>query len=33
MFEKLKDPNFVKQIASPDKIAMMLPPGESDIKV
>jgi predicted ribosome quality control (RQC) complex YloA/Tae2 family protein len=31
--EKLKEPNFVKQIASPDKIAMMLPPGESDIKV
>ncbi len=28
----LKDNNFVKQIASPDKIAMMLPPGESDIK-
>jgi predicted ribosome quality control (RQC) complex YloA/Tae2 family protein len=31
--EKLKEPNFVKQIASPDRIAMMLPPGESDIKV
>ena len=31
--EELKDVNFVKQIASPDKIAMMLPPGESDIKV
>jgi hypothetical protein len=31
--ERLKDTNFVKQIASPDKIAMMLPPGESDIKV
>ncbi len=31
--EKLKDINFVKQIASPDKIAMVLPPGESDIKV
>jgi predicted ribosome quality control (RQC) complex YloA/Tae2 family protein len=30
--DKLKEPNFVKQIASPDKIAMMLPPGESDIK-
>jgi predicted ribosome quality control (RQC) complex YloA/Tae2 family protein len=30
--EKLGDPNFVKQIASPDKISMMLPPGESDIK-
>ncbi|WP_340820458.1 ribosome rescue protein RqcH [Methanolobus sp. WCC4] len=31
--DKLGEPNFVKQIASPDKIAMMLPPGESDIKV
>ena len=30
--DKLGDPNFVKQIASPDKIARMLPPGESDIK-
>ncbi|SFM86260.1 ribosome rescue protein RqcH [Methanolobus profundi] len=30
--DKLGEPNFVKQIASPDKIAMMLPPGESDIK-
>ncbi|MEZ5335969.1 MAG: ribosome rescue protein RqcH [Methanolobus sp.] len=30
--DKLGDPNFVKQIASPDKIAMMLPPGESDIR-
>ncbi|MDG6244458.1 MAG: ribosome rescue protein RqcH [Methanolobus sp.] len=30
--DKLKEPNFVKQIASPDKIAMMLPPGESDVK-
>ena len=30
--DKLEDTNFVKQIASPDKIAMMLPPGESDIK-
>ncbi|WMW21303.1 ribosome rescue protein RqcH [Methanolobus mangrovi] len=30
--DKLKDTNFVKQIASPDKIAMVLPPGESDIK-
>jgi predicted ribosome quality control (RQC) complex YloA/Tae2 family protein len=29
----LKDINFVKQIASPDKIAMVLPPGESDIKI
>jgi len=31
--DKLKEVNFVKQIASPDKIAMMVPPGESDIKV
>jgi hypothetical protein len=31
--DSLKDINFVKQIASPDRIAMMLPPGESDIKV
>ncbi|MDY0385630.1 MAG: ribosome rescue protein RqcH [Methanolobus sp.] len=31
--DKLKETNFVKQIASPDKIAKMLPPGESDIKV
>ncbi|WP_406660763.1 ribosome rescue protein RqcH [Methanolobus sp. ZRKC3] len=31
--DKLKEINFVKQIASPDKIAMVLPPGESDIKV
>lgn len=31
--EKLKDINFVKQIASPDKIARVLPPGESDIKL
>ncbi|WP_094227307.1 ribosome rescue protein RqcH [Methanolobus psychrotolerans] len=30
--DKLKESNFVKQIASPDKISMMLPPGESDIK-
>ncbi|WP_406670343.1 NFACT RNA binding domain-containing protein [Methanolobus sp. ZRKC4] len=30
--DKLKEVNFVKQIASPDKIAMMIPPGESDIK-
>ncbi|WP_129598387.1 ribosome rescue protein RqcH [Methanohalophilus profundi] len=30
--EKLKDVHFVKQIASPDKIANVLPPGESDIK-
>jgi len=25
-------PRFVKQIASPDQIAMMVPPGESDLK-
>ncbi len=31
--DSLKEVNFVKQIASPDRIAMMLPPGESDIKV
>ncbi|MDW7730934.1 MAG: ribosome rescue protein RqcH [Methanolobus sp.] len=31
--DKLKEVNFVKQIASPDKIAMVIPPGESDIKV
>ncbi|TGC09669.1 ribosome rescue protein RqcH [Methanolobus halotolerans] len=31
--DKLKEVNFVKQIASPDKIAMMIPPGESDIKI
>ncbi|MDP2216829.1 MAG: ribosome rescue protein RqcH [Methanolobus sp.] len=31
--DTLKEVNFVKQIASPDRIAMMLPPGESDIKV
>lgn len=30
--DELKDVQFVKQIASPDLIAMMLPPGESDIK-
>ncbi|ATU07529.1 ribosome rescue protein RqcH [Methanohalophilus portucalensis] len=30
--ERLKDVHFVKQIASPDKIANVLPPGESDIK-
>ncbi len=30
--DRLKDPNFVKQIASPDRIAKMLPPGESEIK-
>ncbi len=31
--DEIKDPSFVKQVASPDRIAMMLPPGESDIKV
>lgn len=30
--EKLEDVHFVKQIASPDKIAMMLPPGGSELK-
>ncbi|MDK2892574.1 ribosome rescue protein RqcH [Methanohalophilus sp.] len=30
--EKLGDVHFVKQIASPDKIAMMLPPGGSELK-
>ncbi|WP_135605896.1 ribosome rescue protein RqcH [Methanococcoides sp. NM1] len=30
--DELKDPSFVKQVASPDSIARMLPPGESDIK-
>jgi len=30
--DKLKDVQFVKQIASADLIARMLPPGESDIK-
>ncbi|WP_440953386.1 ribosome rescue protein RqcH [Methanococcoides sp. FTZ1] len=30
--DELKDPSFVKQIASPDIIAKRLPPGESDIK-
>ena len=30
--DELKDVQFVKQIASPDLIAIMLPPGESDIK-
>lgn len=29
---ELNDPRFVKQIASPDQIAMMIPPGESDLK-
>jgi predicted ribosome quality control (RQC) complex YloA/Tae2 family protein len=30
--DELNDPRFVKQIASPDQIAMMIPPGESDLK-
>lgn len=30
--DELGDPRFVKQIASPDLIAMMIPPGESDLK-
>ncbi|WP_292484431.1 ribosome rescue protein RqcH [Methanohalobium sp.] len=30
--EQLKDVHFVKNIASPDQISNMLPPGESDIK-
>jgi predicted ribosome quality control (RQC) complex YloA/Tae2 family protein len=30
--DDLSDPRFVKQIASPDQIAMMVPPGESDLK-
>ncbi|HWR25439.1 MAG TPA: ribosome rescue protein RqcH [Methanosarcina sp.] len=30
--DELKDPRFVKQIASPDQVAMMIPPGESDLK-
>ncbi|HWQ48945.1 MAG TPA: ribosome rescue protein RqcH [Methanosarcina sp.] len=30
--DELSDPRFVKQIASPDQIAMMVPPGESDLK-
>ncbi len=30
--DELGDPRFVKQIASPDQIAMMIPPGESDLK-
>ncbi len=30
--DELGDPRFVKQIASPDLIAMMVPPGESDLK-
>ncbi|MDY0267008.1 MAG: ribosome rescue protein RqcH [Methanimicrococcus sp.] len=30
--EVIKDQKFLKQIASPDLIAMMMPPGESDIR-
>ena len=30
--DELNDPRFVKQIASPDQIAMMIPAGESDLK-
>ena len=30
--DELNDPRFVKQIASPDLVAMMIPPGESDLK-
>jgi predicted ribosome quality control (RQC) complex YloA/Tae2 family protein len=30
--DELGDPRFVKQIASPDLVAMMIPPGESDLK-
>jgi len=30
--DELGDPRFVKQIASPDQVAMMVPPGESDLK-
>ena len=30
--DELNDPRFVKQIASPDQIAMMVPPGESNLK-
>ncbi len=31
--DELGDPRFVKQIASPDQVAMMIPPGESDLKI
>ncbi|MGE4495901.1 MAG: ribosome rescue protein RqcH [Methanosarcina sp.] len=31
--DELNDPRFVKQIASPDQVAMMIPAGESDIKI
>lgn len=30
--DELNDPRFVKQIASPDQVAMMVPAGESDIR-
>lgn len=30
--EVIKDQKFLKQIASPDQVAMMMPPGESDIR-
>jgi hypothetical protein len=30
--DEIGDPRFVKQIASPDQVAMMVPPGESDLK-
>ncbi len=30
--DELGDPRFVKQIASPDQVAMMVPAGESDIR-
>jgi len=30
--EMIKDQKFLKQIASPDLIAMVMPPGESDIR-
>jgi hypothetical protein len=30
--DELDDPRFVKQIASPDQVAMMIPAGESDIR-
>ncbi|KKG17380.1 ribosome rescue protein RqcH [Methanosarcina mazei] len=30
--DELNDPRFVKQIASPDQIAMMIPAGESDLR-
>ena len=30
--DELNDPRFVKQIASPDQVAMMVPAGESDLR-